>query len=233
MATKVEKQVEEFNMVEIPVEKLRTSKYQPDSRNTEASTRNLSVAISEHGLLQPPVVKGPYADGTFETIIGHGRVIACKAKGDTHIWCNVKPVGTDSRELFRSEGNSVRKLTMFAWLENWAKGGKVPTNALKLIKHCLDVFPRDPKLSFLREKHMAPNCGLLIKDLHHQMQVIAREEDLTCPQLTTTGYWFVNNKMYRQVWEIKTNSRGKAWPKEQVRRIMRCITKGKALADAA
>jgi len=64
----------------IPLERVRTGKYQPRTRMDEASLDELSQSIRAQGVMQPILVR-PVADGNFEIIAGERRWRAAQRAG--------------------------------------------------------------------------------------------------------------------------------------------------------
>jgi len=83
---------------EIPLEKIQPNRQQPRQHFDQDSIQELARSIAEHGLLQPIVVSRS-ADGGFELIAGHRRVLASRVAGKTSIPAVVREDVRDRLEL--------------------------------------------------------------------------------------------------------------------------------------
>ncbi len=81
--TKVEEKILDTTpkeeIVEIPLDKLRSNPYQPRKIFDEVALKELSVSIKEHGIFQPIIAKKSIKD--YEIIAGERRVKAAKMAG--------------------------------------------------------------------------------------------------------------------------------------------------------
>ncbi|HLZ47120.1 MAG TPA: ParB/RepB/Spo0J family partition protein [Candidatus Limnocylindria bacterium] len=83
---------------EIPLEKIQPNREQPRQHFDQDSIQELARSIAAHGLLQPIVVSRS-ADGGYELIAGHRRVLASRVAGKTSIPAVVREEVRDRLEL--------------------------------------------------------------------------------------------------------------------------------------
>ncbi len=76
------------SVVEISLDKLRPSIYQPRKNFDEESLKELADSIKEHGLLEPLIVKK--SDDIFEIICGERRFRACQLASLNEVPCLVR-----------------------------------------------------------------------------------------------------------------------------------------------
>ena len=100
-ADKKEVELQEDQIVEIPINKLVANPYQPRLSMDPDTVRELALTIKEHGLLQPIAVM-PMDDGRYMIRYGHRRVEACKILNQKSIKAIVK-VGDGNNEKLMSE----------------------------------------------------------------------------------------------------------------------------------
>ena len=67
------------NVVEININEIQPSRYQPRLEFDEEAIKELSESIKENGLIQPITVRD--VDGHYEIIAGERRFRACKKAG--------------------------------------------------------------------------------------------------------------------------------------------------------
>ena len=80
--------VSKNSVVNISTDKLKASKYQPRKNFDEDSIKELADSITEHGLLEPLIVKK--SDDVYEIICGERRFRACQLASLTEIPCLVR-----------------------------------------------------------------------------------------------------------------------------------------------
>ncbi|SFS76989.1 ParB/RepB/Spo0J family partition protein [Succinivibrio dextrinosolvens] len=80
--------VSKNSVVNISIDKLKASKYQPRKNFDEDSIKELADSITEHGLLEPLIVKK--ADDVYEIICGERRFRACQLASLTEIPCLIR-----------------------------------------------------------------------------------------------------------------------------------------------
>lgn len=78
-------------VIRVSLDKIIPNRYQPRTDFDEKSITELSQTISEHGLLQPMVVRS-YGDGQYEIIAGERRFRASKIAKKTTIPAIVRPL---------------------------------------------------------------------------------------------------------------------------------------------
>lgn len=83
---------------EIPLERIQPNRQQPRQHFDQDSIKELAASIAAHGVLQPIVVSRA-ADGGFELIAGHRRVLAARLAGKTSIPAVVREDVRDRLEL--------------------------------------------------------------------------------------------------------------------------------------
>lgn len=83
---------------EIPLERIQPNRQQPRQHFDQDSIKELAASITAHGVLQPIVVSRA-ADGGFELIAGHRRVLAARLAGKTSIPAVVREDVRDRLEL--------------------------------------------------------------------------------------------------------------------------------------
>jgi ParB family chromosome partitioning protein len=69
---------------EIPIDRIARNPHQPRVRFDEQQTAELAASITQHGVLQPIVVRAA-ADGGYELIVGERRLRAARLAGLSHI----------------------------------------------------------------------------------------------------------------------------------------------------
>ena len=72
-------------VLQIPVDQIRVSRYQPRVRFDEKAMEELTASIKENGLIQPLTVRE--VDNHYEIIAGERRYRACKEAGFTTVPC--------------------------------------------------------------------------------------------------------------------------------------------------
>lgn len=78
-------------VVELEIEKLHASIYQPRKDFDEEAISELAASIKEHGLLDPLIVKSSADEtGCYEIICGERRYRACKVAGIAKIPCFIR-----------------------------------------------------------------------------------------------------------------------------------------------
>lgn len=85
---KIMETVEENEVKELPIEKLRVNPYQPRKTFNEESLQELAESIKEHGVIQPIIVKKSIKD--YEIVAGERRYRASKLAGKTTIPCIIR-----------------------------------------------------------------------------------------------------------------------------------------------
>lgn len=76
----------------LPVDKIRPNRFQPRTRFTPDSLRELADSIKTHGLTQPILVSPSAVPGEYELIAGERRLRAAKLAGLLDIPCVVRAV---------------------------------------------------------------------------------------------------------------------------------------------
>src|SRR4029077_7319904 len=79
----------------LPIDRLRTGKYQPRTRMDSASLEELAQSIREQGVMQPILVR-PVEGGRFEIIAGERRWRAAERAGLKDIPALVRAVPDQS-----------------------------------------------------------------------------------------------------------------------------------------
>lgn len=82
---------------EIPLEKIVPNRHQPRTWFPQESLQELAASIRAHGVLQPIVVSR--ADGGYELVAGHRRVLASRLAGRTTIPAVIREEVADRLEL--------------------------------------------------------------------------------------------------------------------------------------
>lgn len=82
---------------EIPLEKIVPNRHQPRTSFPQESLKELAASIRVHGVLQPIVVSR--ADGGYELVAGHRRVLASRLAGRTTIPAVIREEVADRLEL--------------------------------------------------------------------------------------------------------------------------------------
>lgn len=85
---KIMETVEEEEIKEIPIDKLRVNPYQPRKTFNEESLNELAQSIKEHGVFQPIIVKKSIKD--YEIVAGERRYRASKIAGKETIPCIIR-----------------------------------------------------------------------------------------------------------------------------------------------
>lgn len=85
---KIMETVEENEVKELPIDKLRVNPYQPRKTFNEESLQELAESIKEHGVIQPIIVKKSIKD--YEIVAGERRYRASKLAGKTTIPCIIR-----------------------------------------------------------------------------------------------------------------------------------------------
>ncbi|MDO8563319.1 MAG: ParB/RepB/Spo0J family partition protein [Candidatus Limnocylindria bacterium] len=84
-------------MGEIPLEKIVPNRHQPRTSFPQDGLQELAASIRAHGVLQPIVVSR--ADGGYELVAGHRRVLASRLAGRTTIPAVIREEVADRLEL--------------------------------------------------------------------------------------------------------------------------------------
>ncbi len=82
---------------EIPLEKIVPNRHQPRTSFPQEGLQELAASIRAHGVLQPIVVSR--ADGGYELVAGHRRVLASRLAGRTTIPAVIREEVADRLEL--------------------------------------------------------------------------------------------------------------------------------------
>ena len=85
---KIMETVDENEVKELPIEKLRVNPYQPRKTFNEESLQELAKSIKEHGVIQPIIVKKSIKD--YEIVAGERRYRASKLAGKATIPCIIR-----------------------------------------------------------------------------------------------------------------------------------------------
>jgi ParB family transcriptional regulator, chromosome partitioning protein len=103
----------------IPVDRIARNPHQPRSRFDDDETAELAASITQHGVLQPIVVRAA-ADGGYELIAGERRLRAARLAGLTHIPAVVREsVGAESLQIAlvenvqREDLNAIEEATAY------------------------------------------------------------------------------------------------------------------------
>jgi len=83
--------------VRLPLEALQAGRYQPRTRMDESALQDLAASISQHGIMQPIVVR-PIGEGRYEIIAGERRFRAARLAGLDEVPVLVREV-TDQNAL--------------------------------------------------------------------------------------------------------------------------------------
>ena len=104
---------------EIPVDRIARNPHQPRSRFDDVETAELAASITQHGVLQPIVVRAA-ADGGYELIAGERRLRAARLAGLTHIPAVVREsAGAESLQIAlvenvqREDLNAIEEATAY------------------------------------------------------------------------------------------------------------------------
>ena len=189
---------EEMRLERIPIERVRTSPYQPRRFFSQEAIRELSGSISSLGLLQPITVREVV--GGYELIAGERRLRACRLLGWTSIPAVIERKGNrDSALLSMIENLQRENLHFFEEAEGYlnlirehgftqeelarrlAKNQSTIANKLRLLK-----LPKDVKAAVLKggltERHA--RSILRLHDERAQLKLIERirEEGMSVKQ---------------------------------------------------
>ena len=88
MEEKIMETVDEEEIKEIPLSKLRVNPYQPRKTFNEDALKELAESIKEHGVIQPIIVKKSIKD--YEIVAGERRFRASKLAGKETIPCIIR-----------------------------------------------------------------------------------------------------------------------------------------------
>ena len=115
---KIMETVDENEIKEIPIEKLRVNPYQPRKTFNEESLNELAESIKEHGVIQPIIVKKSIKD--YEIVAGERRYRASKIAGKTTIPCIIRDFSDEQmmeiavlENLQREDLNSIEEALGF------------------------------------------------------------------------------------------------------------------------
>ncbi len=88
MEEKIMETVDEEEIKEIPLSKLRVNPYQPRKTFNEEALKELAESIKEHGVIQPIIVKKSIKD--YEIVAGERRFRASKLAGKETVPCIIR-----------------------------------------------------------------------------------------------------------------------------------------------
>lgn len=94
---------------EIPLDRIRTSKYQVRSMGDVEYIARLAESIEAEGLVAPIIVRKLLESNNFEIVAGHHRVEACRLLGRDRIMCVVRSLSDSSAALALTVDNTIRK----------------------------------------------------------------------------------------------------------------------------
>jgi len=172
---------------EIPLTRLHPNRYQPRQVFEPAKIEELAMTISEHGLLQPIVVRKAEED-LYEIIAGERRFRAAKSLGWSVIPAIVREMDDDTTAALALIENlqreqlspieeaeaydrllAMRGLTQEALAKNLGKSQSTIANKLRLLKLPIDVKQslRDRRISERHARALLP-----LKDETLQVQVL-------------------------------------------------------------
>lgn len=178
---------EEMKIVYIPIDDVRPNPYQPRSKFSEASLRELAQSIESYGILQPISVR-KIGEGHYELVAGERRLRAAKMAGLSEIPAILSEMkDTDSAMIalieniqrddldFIEEAESflqliqLHELTQEQIAKKVGKTQSTIANKLRILK-----LPKNVR-EFLREKNLSERHGralLKIPDEELQMETL-------------------------------------------------------------
>ncbi|MFZ9406846.1 MAG: ParB/RepB/Spo0J family partition protein [Burkholderiaceae bacterium] len=112
--------------VRLPLEALQAGRYQPRTRMDESALQELASSISQHGIMQPIVVR-PLGEGRYEIIAGERRFRAARLAGLEEVPVLVREV---------SDQNALA----MALIENIQREDLNPLEEAQAIRRLIDEF---------------------------------------------------------------------------------------------
>lgn len=106
--------------MKIPVNLIDSNPYQTREEYDKDVAASITLSVlGRHGILQAPMVR-PKKD-RFETVFGHGRIMAAKAAGFKEVECRVEDVSDAEMKRYMGQENVLRsdlsESERMAWLE--------------------------------------------------------------------------------------------------------------------
>jgi ParB family chromosome partitioning protein len=184
---------------EIPVDRIARNPHQPRSRFDDQETAELAASITQHGVLQPIVVRAA-ADGGYELIAGERRLRAARIAGLTHIPAVVREsAGAASLEMAlvenvqREDLNAIEEATAYRELidrfslsheevaRRVGKSRVAVSNALRLLDLAAETREAiaDGRIS---EGHGRALAALTIPELQHAALSVVLDRHLSVRQ---------------------------------------------------
>jgi ParB family transcriptional regulator, chromosome partitioning protein len=184
---------------EIPVDRIARNPHQPRSRFDDDETAELAASITQHGVLQPIVVRAA-ADGGYELIAGERRLRAARLAGLTHIPAVVREsAGAESLQIAlvenvqREDLNAIEEATAYRELidqfslsheEVAGRVGKsrvAVSNALRLLDLAAETREAiaDGRIS---EGHGRALAALTVPELQHAALSVVLDRHLSVRQ---------------------------------------------------
>jgi len=115
-------------IVTIPLDKIKSSRFQPRSKFDEAKLQKLADSIKEHGLVQPILVSESVVPGEYEIIAGERRYRASKIAGSK-----------DIKAVIRQNTSDKQRFDL-ALIENIQRENLDPLEEAKAFKRLIEEF---------------------------------------------------------------------------------------------
>ena len=184
---------------EIPVDRIARNPHQPRSRFDDDETAELAASITQHGVLQPIVVRAA-ADGGYELIAGERRLRAARLAGLTHIPAVVREsAGAESLQIAlvenvqREDLNAIEEATAYRELidqfslsheevaRQVGKSRVAVSNALRLLDLAAETREAiaDGRIS---EGHGRALAALTVPELQHAALSVVLDRHLSVRQ---------------------------------------------------
>jgi ParB family chromosome partitioning protein len=184
---------------EIPVDRIARNPHQPRSRFDDDETAELAASITQHGVLQPIVVRAA-ADGGYELIAGERRLRAARLAGLTHIPAVVREsAGAESLQIAlvenvqREDLNAIEEATAYRELidqfnlsheevaRRVGKSRVAVSNALRLLELAAETREAiaDGRIS---EGHGRALAALTVPELQHAALSVVLDRHLSVRQ---------------------------------------------------
>ena len=184
---------------EIPVDRIARNPHQPRSRFDDDETAELAASITQHGVLQPIVVRAA-ADGGYELIAGERRLRAARLAGLTHIPAVVREsAGAESLQIAlvenvqREDLNAIEEATAYRELiaqfslsheevaHRVGKSRVAVSNALRLLDLAAETREAiaDGRIS---EGHGRALAALTVPELQHAALSVVLDRHLSVRQ---------------------------------------------------
>jgi ParB family transcriptional regulator, chromosome partitioning protein len=183
----------------IPVDRIARNPHQPRSRFEDDETAELAASITQHGVLQPIVVRAA-ADGGYELIAGERRLRAARLAGLTHIPAVVREsAGAESLQIAlvenvqREDLNAIEEATAYRELidqfslsheevaRRVGKSRVAVSNALRLLDLAAETREAiaDGRIS---EGHGRALAALTVPELQHAALSVVLDRRLSVRQ---------------------------------------------------